>query len=114
MGSNFNKDTCHADNVFTYTPDMSRPLCPICGGSVHCDTNTPTVPWRGTCVSGHSATFQLDLDDCEWLEDSKTGRFSRFATEPEQSTWVCNECGSIGADPHEYGCNECGAEADFY
>lgn len=50
----------------------------------------------------------------EWLEDSKKGRFSRVATEPEESTWVCNECGAEGADPWEFGCAECGAEADEY
>jgi rubrerythrin len=50
----------------------------------------------------------------EWLEDSRTGRFSRFSTEPEESTWVCNECGAEDADPWEDGCTECGAEADAY
>lgn len=49
-----------------------------------------------------------------WLEDSMSGKFSRFSTEPEESTWVCNECGQSGADPHETGCDECGAEADFF
>lgn len=50
----------------------------------------------------------------EWLEDSKTGRFSRVATELEESIWVCNECGAEEADPWEYGCSECGAEPDQY
>lgn len=50
----------------------------------------------------------------EWLEDSKSGRFSRLATEPEESTWICNECGADGADPYDSGCAECGAEADFF
>lgn len=50
----------------------------------------------------------------EWLEDSKSGRFSRHATEAENSTWVCNECGKADADPHEAGCGGCGAIAEAY
>ncbi len=61
---------------------------------------------------GHDSTFSETHG--EWLEDSRTGRFSRIATDPEESTWVCNECGTNGADPWEDGCIECGAEADAY
>ena len=28
----------------------------------------------------------------DWLEDSRTGAFSRYATEPEESVWLCNQC----------------------
>jgi hypothetical protein len=49
-----------------------------------------------------------------WLEDSRSGRFSRIATGLEDSTWICNTCGSDGADPYEHGCDHCGEEADAY
>jgi len=65
-----------------------------------------------SCCDGHNATFPETHG--EWLEDSRTGRFSRISTEPEESTWVCNDCGVTDADPCEYGCSECGAEADAY
>ncbi|WP_174625698.1 hypothetical protein [Candidatus Methylobacter favarea] len=55
-----------------------------------------------------------DLFDYEWLEDSKTGQFSRVAIGNEDSTWRCNTCGQGEADPYEYGCDNCGAEADAY
>lgn len=99
--------------IYTYTPDLTRPLCPTCGAPVPQDTDTPETPWQGTCRAGHTFTFQLESDG-EWLEDSKSGRFSRVATEPEESTWICNECGEAGADPYEAGCVECGAEPDFH
>lgn len=50
----------------------------------------------------------------EWLEDSRSGRFSRVATTPEESTWICNDCGTPDADPHGKGCLFCGAEAEIY
>jgi hypothetical protein len=53
-------------------------------------------------------------DNDVWLEDSRSGRFSRIATGSEDSTWICNTCGSDGADPHEHGCDYCGEEADAY
>lgn len=56
----------------------------------------------------------LDLYDCEWLEDSKKGKFSRVAVGSEDSTWRCNNCGAGNADPHEHGCKQCGEEADEY
>lgn len=101
-------------SIFTYTPDLTRPMCPICGAQVPQDTDTPEIPWQGTCTGGHTFTFQLEDEEGEWLEDSESGRFSRVATEPEESTWVCNECGESGADPYDTGCGECGAEADFF
>lgn len=110
MDSIQNNDTCDSSSVFTYTPDLSRPLCPKCGISVQCYTDIPTIPWIGTCLSGHTSTFQLDLDECEWLEDSSSGRFSRVATEHENSTWICNECGNPDGDPFDTDCNECGSE----
>jgi rubrerythrin len=50
----------------------------------------------------------------EWLEDSRTGHFSRYAKETEESTWICNECGAEDADPWENGCCECEVGADAY
>lgn len=63
---------------------------------------------------GVSMINNNDLYENEWLEDSKTGRFSRVAVGQEESTWVCNSCGQGGADPWEYGCDNCGEEADAY
>ncbi|MDD2799866.1 MAG: hypothetical protein PHE96_00250 [Methylococcales bacterium] len=60
------------------------------------------------------ATQEVDLFDQEWLEDSKTGKFSRVATGAEDSTWRCNNCGAGDADPWEHGCQQCGEEADAY
>lgn len=51
----------------------------------------------------------------DWLEDSCSGRFSRYATgkpEGERSTWVCQECGDDNADPYDDGYLSCGAIAD--
>lgn len=49
----------------------------------------------------------------EWQEDSLGGGFKRFAKTPEDSTWVCNQCGAEDADPYEDGCPCCGADADM-
>lgn len=54
----------------------------------------------------------MDITKLEWLEDSKTSRFSRYAIDSEDSVWVCNECETANADPYENGCSECGAKAD--
>jgi len=54
------------------------------------------------------------INDDVWLEDSRLGRFSRISTGVEDSTWICNTCGSNGADPYEHGCDHCGEEADEY
>jgi hypothetical protein len=59
-------------------------------------------------------TIFNDNSEREWLEDSKTRRFSRVTVGREDSTWVCNTCGQDGADPWEYGCENCGEEADAY
>lgn len=107
--------------IFTYTPDMLRPECATCGVSVSpCEDHidTPEIAWKATCRSGHSHMYQLDTEDYveisgeNWLEDSKTSLFSRFATEDEESTWVCNSCDATGADPYDKGCHECGITED--
>jgi hypothetical protein len=51
-----NNDDC----IYTYTPDMTRPFCPECGGFVEQETNTPHTPWKGICSSGHAFIFQLE------------------------------------------------------
>lgn len=48
------------DCIYTYTPDMTRPFCPDCGGFVEQETNTPDIPWKGTCSNGHTFIFQLE------------------------------------------------------
>lgn len=48
--------------VYTYTPDMTRPLCPDCGCEVYQDINEPAVEWVGVCARGHKHTYQLDED----------------------------------------------------
>lgn len=60
------------------------------------------------------AKAKKEVELGEWLEDSKHGNFSRFATEPEESTWVCNECEAQGVDPYENGCHSCGQDADDF
>ncbi len=47
----------------------------------------------------------------DWLEDSRSGRFSRYAYGVENSVWVCNNCSSLKAHPHE-GCPDCDAEPE--
>ena len=49
-------------DTFTYTVEFSDPLCPFCSDRVPCDKDDPTEPWVGTCLSGHTATYQLDSD----------------------------------------------------
>lgn len=49
-----------------------------------------------------------------WLEDSSSGRFSRYAAGKDDSTWVCNECGESDADPNQFGCKSCGADAEDF
>lgn len=56
----------------------------------------------------------LDLaleNDALWLEDVRSGRFSRYAIPNpsgyDQSVWFCNECGAEIFDTDE-GCEECG------
>ena len=34
--------------------------------------------------------YDYIVENCEWLEDN--GTCSRYATEREESVWVCNEC----------------------
>lgn len=54
----------------------------------------------------------LDIEKMLWLEDSKKGRFSRYAVDSEDSIWICNECDAGDADPYEDGCSCCNAKAD--
>ena len=53
-------------DIYTYTPDMIRPLCPICGVEVE-QTDTPEQSFEATCSNGHTHTFQLDDED--YLDD---------------------------------------------
>ena len=43
--------------------------------------------------------------DLDWIESSKG--FDRYATEPEESVWVCGDCGWIVSDIDD-GCENCG------
>lgn len=43
----------------------------------------------------------MDTETLDWLE-SRNG-CSRYATDPEHSIWLCDEC-SEEADPYEGGC----------
>ncbi|MDW1542413.1 hypothetical protein [Vibrio sp. YT-17] len=56
--------------IYTYTSDLTRPLCPTCGNPVPQDTDTPDTPWNGTCSAGHSFTFQLE-DDVIYVYDDE-------------------------------------------
>ena len=38
-------------------------------------------------------TYKEVLENGEWLEDS--GQYSRYATTPEESVWVCFDCETI-------------------
>lgn len=51
--------------IFTYTPDMMRPLCGECGRAVSMpdDHDDPTQTWVGVCPAGHSAQYELDEED---------------------------------------------------
>lgn len=66
------------------------------------------------CNNRMSETKETQIELGEWLEDSKGGGFSRYATTPEESTWVCNNCEATGGDPYEDGCENCEAEADGF
>lgn len=51
-------------DTYTYTPDMPRPLCPICGVPVE-QSDTPEQPFTATCRNGHTHTFQLEKEEIE-------------------------------------------------
>ena len=53
----------HAMDTFTYTTEFAHPLCPFCSARVPCDIDDPAEPCVGTCLSGHTATYQLDVED---------------------------------------------------
>lgn len=48
----------------------------------------------------------IDTSNLEWLEEMK--EFTRYATEGEESIWVCNLCEAEVDDPYEEGCLSCG------
>ena len=50
--------------------------------------------------------------DSERLEDM--GQFSCVTTDPEESAWYCNLCGSLECDPYEGYCEGCAEEDDDY
>ena len=51
--------------IYTYTSDLTRPMCPECGSCVPQTTHTPETPWEGTCERGHTHVFQLDVEEGE-------------------------------------------------
>lgn len=57
----------------------------------------------------YKTIYDLQEDfDCEFLD--KKGQFIRVTTEPEESAWYCEVCGSLDVDPYDYGCGNCGNE----
>ena len=81
--------TCN--EIYQYTPDMTRPLCPECGEPVQQDTDTPEIEWEGTCSGGHTFTFQLD--------DSETMDYFNFPGEwPEEVTRIVEKYSGIEGD----------------
>lgn len=63
------------DAVYTYTSDMTRPLCPDCGSEVYQDVNEPAVAWVGVCAHGHKHTYQLDEDQEQRYENIRKTHF---------------------------------------
>lgn len=51
--------------VYTYTPDMPYPECPICGRPITqpYHIRDPEVAWLGTCAKGHTHWFELDIEE---------------------------------------------------
>ena len=52
-------------------------------------------------------TYNEVIKNGEWLEDNNNAthaQFSRYATEHEESVWVCHECCSIVDDIDEHEC----------
>lgn len=56
-----------SEDIYTYTPDMTRPNCPSCGRPVNQFdfTDEPEQPWQGTCEGGHTHWYQLEDDEEE-------------------------------------------------
>lgn len=50
-------------------------------------------------------TYDAIIEQGIWLEDRRRGQYSRYATEGEESTWVCHNCESVDADPYEGFCD---------
>jgi hypothetical protein len=57
--------TMHIATVQTYTPDMPRPLCPVCGATVEPPLSNPEIPWKGTCSDNHTFWYSLVDDETE-------------------------------------------------
>jgi hypothetical protein len=53
---------------------------------------------------------QANGGQLNWLESSRG--FDRYATEPDESVWVCGDCGAI-VDDIDDGCQACGFASDF-
>lgn len=49
--------------------------------------------------------YQEITGECIWLEDK--GKYSRYATQGEESVWICHDCEETDVDPYEQecGCN---------
>lgn len=117
------RDVCTPRSVLQLSFDYivgyadEGPSCPLCSSKVDLPFGDfdEAEPWLGTCRhNGHTGLYALDEEnnEGEWLEDSAEGRFSRIASGPTISTWVCNHCGECEADPFRTGCVTCGAEPD--
>ena len=57
--------------TYSYTPDMTRPMCPECGRQVEMpvDVADPETAWQGTCGGGHTALYELDCEDWDDEDD---------------------------------------------
>ena len=56
-----------------------------------------------TMQTSHINSFDSIVDHGIWLEDNR--KYSRYATNNEDSTWVCNHCFCVDADPYEGDCD---------
>lgn len=51
--------------LYTYTPDLMRPLCPDCGREVSQGDVNPEEEWIGTCAAGHTHRYLLEDEENE-------------------------------------------------
>ena len=49
-------------DIYTYTSDMTRPLCVECGEELDQPGN-PEIPFEAICSHGHTYTYQLEESD---------------------------------------------------